>query len=213
MLIDAAGTLCVPSESTAAVYKRFGVPFGVTMSEHDILQRFRQAYNTPWTETNIRYVGDGRPFWQHIVAQSTDCTSRDLFEEIYTYYSRPEAWHVMPGAKEALTKLRNHGVKLAVVSNFDTRLRPLLDGLELSSLFDEMVVSAEVGAEKPSPLIFESALLRLGLQPNEVIHVGDDRRNDVWGARDAGISAWLWGTDVTSFDQVASKILTGDLTI
>lgn len=34
------------------------------------------------------------------------------------------------------------------------------------------------------------------------MHVGDDRRNDIWGARDAGCDAWLWGSDVHSFKEV-----------
>jgi len=40
-----------------------------------------------------------------------------------------------------------------------------------------------VGAEKPSPIIFEEAVQLLGVTPPECVHVGDDRRNDVWGGR------------------------------
>lgn len=60
----------------------------------------------------------------------------------------------------------------------------------------------QVGAEKPNPAIFSAACEFLGVQENEAVHVGDDRRNDIWGARDAGCDAWLWGEDVTSFQQV-----------
>jgi REG-2-like HAD superfamily hydrolase len=154
-------------------------------------------------------VGDGRPFWRFIVEASTGCSNEGLFEELYQYYVRPEAWKVAPGAVAALSKLRAAGVRLAVVSNFDTRLRPILAALQVDTLFDSVVVSAEVGAEKPNPVIFEAALQDLGVRPSEVVHVGDDRRNDVWGARDAGIAAWLWGVDVKSFDEVARKVLKG----
>lgn len=68
------------------------------------------------------------------------------------------------------------GIKVAVVSNFDTRLRQILEGLEVLDLFDVCVVSAEVGAEKPNPVIFEHALQQLGVLPEETVHVGDDRR-------------------------------------
>lgn len=45
------------------------------------------------------------------------------------------------------------------------------------------------------------------MPPEEAVHVGDDRRNDVWGARDAGCGdAWLWGDDVTSFAEVARRM-------
>ena len=40
------------------------------------------------------------------------------------------------------------------------------------------------------------------MRPEDALHVGDDRRNDVWGARDAGCDAWLWGSDVHSFKEV-----------
>ncbi len=65
---------------------------------------------------------------------------------------------------------------MAVVSNFDTRLRDILEGLGVLDLFDAVVVSAEVGAEKPNPVIFEAACEQLGVRPEEAVHIGDDRR-------------------------------------
>lgn len=47
------------------------------------------------------------------------------------------------------------------------------------------------------------------MPPEQAVHVGDDRRNDIWGARDAGITALLWGTDVSSFGQLAQRVLRG----
>lgn len=59
-----------------------------------------------------------------------------------------------------------------------------------------------MAAEKPNPMIFLKACDLLGVKPDEAVHVGDDRRNDIWGARDAGCDAWLWGSDVYSFKEV-----------
>lgn len=53
-------------------------------------------------------------------------------------------------------------------------------------------------------MIFLKACEFLGVQPEDAVHVGDDRRNDIWGARDAGCDAWLWGSDVKSFKEVLS---------
>ena len=58
-------------------------------------------------------------------------------------------------------------------------------------------------AEKPNPTIFWKACEFLGAEPEDAVHVGDDRRNDIWGARDAGCDAWLWGADVHSFKEVS----------
>lgn len=68
-----------------------------------------------------------------------------------------------------------------------------------------MIVS-QVEAEKPNPTIFLKACELLGVNPEDAVHVGDDRRNDVWGARDAGCDAWLWGSEVTSFKEVNENL-------
>ncbi|CAI5535218.1 unnamed protein product [Closterium sp. Naga37s-1] len=118
-----------------------------------------------------------------------------------------QAWRLTdPHAKEAFTAIRDAGVKIAVVSNFDTRLRTVLKELECHDWFDAIAVSAEIQAEKPNPVIFHSACDLVGVDPHHAVHVGDDRRNDLWGARDAGCSAWLWQDDVHSFHDVARKL-------
>ena len=65
-----------------------------------------------------------------------------------------------------------------------------------------MLLNFQVAAEKPNPTIFLKACELLGVKPEEAVHIGDDRRNDIWGARDAGCDAWLWGSDVYSFKEV-----------
>lgn len=200
----------MPSEPVADVYLRYAAKHGAAagLTRASVLANFRAAYNAPWAGSRLRYVADARPFWRAVVAASVGSACEALFEDVYAYYADAAAWRLAPGAAAALTRLRAAGVKLAVCSNFDTRLRPLLDSLGVGGLFDAVVVSAEVGAEKPSPVIFEAAVRALGVGPAECVHVGDDRRNDVWGGRDAGVTAWLWGSDVHSFEEVREMGLT-----
>jgi hypothetical protein len=80
LLVDAAGTLLWPVEPAAEVYLRFARRYGCTYSADEVLQRFRAAYGTPWGQSTIRYVGDGRPFWRHIVQASTGCCNEEMFE-------------------------------------------------------------------------------------------------------------------------------------
>lgn len=207
LLVDAAGTLIIPAQPAAKVYQDLGRKYGVEWSEKEILSRYRWAYAQPWCRSRLRYEDDARPFWQFIVEQATGCKNPDYLEELYHYYTTAEAWRIAdPDAGKIFEKLRSAGVKLAVVSNFDTRLRPLMSALQCYDWFDTLAVSAEVGAEKPNPAIFSAACEQLGVKAEDAVHVGDDRRNDIWGARDAGCDAWLWGQDVTSFQQVAEKI-------
>ncbi|OAY43300.1 haloacid dehalogenase-like hydrolase domain-containing protein 3 isoform X2 [Manihot esculenta] len=207
LLVDAAGTLVVPSEPMAQIYRKIGEKYGVQYSEDEILNRYRRAYEKPWGQSRLRYVNDGRPFWQFIVSSSTGCSDSQYFEELYNYYTTEKAWRLCdPDAEKVFKALRKAGVKSAVVSNFDTRLRPLLQALNCDHWFDAVAVSAEVAAEKPNPTIFLKACELLGVKPEDAVHVGDDRRNDIWGARDAGCDAWLWGSDVHSFKEVAQRI-------
>ncbi|KAL2226029.1 haloacid dehalogenase-like hydrolase domain-containing protein 3 [Sesamum indicum] len=207
LLVDAVGTLVVPSQPMAQIYRQIGEKYGVEYSEGEILNRYRWAYGQPWGRSRLRYVNDGRPFWQFIVSSSTGCSDSQYFEELYNYYTTEKAWHLCdPDAEKVFQALRKSGVKVAVVSNFDTRLRPLLRALKCDHWFDAVAVSAEVEAEKPNPMIFLKACEFLGVQPEDAVHVGDDRRNDIWGARDAGCDAWLWGSDVKSFKEVAQRI-------
>ena len=75
---------------------------------------------------------------------------------------------VSAGAFPAVHKLRKRGVKTAIISDFDTRLRELVQSYGMDRAFDEIICSAEVGAEKPDPRIFQAACDRLGVEPHEV---------------------------------------------
>lgn len=90
------------------------------------------------------------------------------------------------GAVEALGTLREHGLKLAVVSNWDCSLPDRLETLGLSESFDAIVSSAEAGAPKPEPRPFELALERLRAPADRALHIGDEDV-DVRGATAAGM--------------------------
>ncbi len=92
-----------------------------------------------------------------------------------------------PDALVALPLLRARGIGLVVVSNWDVSLAPTLRALGLSGLIDGVITSAQVGAAKPAPEVFRAALAILGVSPGDALHVGDDPRLDVLGARAAGV--------------------------
>jgi putative hydrolase of the HAD superfamily len=98
-------------------------------------------------------------------------------------------------AAAALDELRAGGLRLVCVSNWDVSLPDVLDRCGLGDLLDDVVTSAEVGARKPDPRIFEVALERAGCATNEAIHVGDTPEEDLAGASAAGIRALLIDRD------------------
>jgi putative hydrolase of the HAD superfamily len=90
-----------------------------------------------------------------------------------------------------LLALRERGLRLVVVSNWDCSLEEVLAEIGLRPLVDAVVTSAEVGAAKPDRRIFEAGLAAAGCAAPEALHVGDSLENDVAGARAAGIPALL----------------------
>jgi putative hydrolase of the HAD superfamily len=101
---------------------------------------------------------------------------------------RFRAYPEVPGV---LVRLREHGARLAVVSNWDVSLHDVLERTGLRPLVDAVVISAELGVAKPDPAIFRAALHRLGAAADGALHVGDSVEHDVAGARAAGIDAVL----------------------
>jgi putative hydrolase of the HAD superfamily len=116
--------------------------------------------------------------------------SRFAAAELFARFARPDAWEVYPEVPDTLTALREMGLRLGVVSNWDTRLPELLDRLGLARFFDALVYSSAVGAEKPDRRIFEAALRSLGARAEEALHVGDGRLEDVEGAQAVGMQAF-----------------------
>jgi HAD superfamily hydrolase (TIGR01549 family) len=103
---------------------------------------------------------------------------------------------VAPGVADVLRHLARHR-RLAVLSNWPhaATLRAQVDAAGWTAMLSAVVVSSEVGAIKPSPRMFRAAEAALGwpdAPAGSLLHVGDDRRADVAGARRAGWrAAWL----------------------
>ena len=115
-----------------------------------------------------------------------------------------------PDAEAALARLRERGLRLVVVSNWDCSLSTVLERCGLAALLDGVVSSAEAGARKPDPAIFAAALELAGCEAPEALHVGDTREEDLDGARAAGIRALLLDRDgagdISSLDQIEEHL-------
>jgi putative hydrolase of the HAD superfamily len=95
--------------------------------------------------------------------------------------------HPIDGVSDTIGRLKQEGVRLAVVSNSDGTVRASLSRAGLLDLFEFVIDSHEVGASKPDPAIFHAALDRMGLTPSDAWYVGDSVFHDVRGARAAGL--------------------------
>jgi putative hydrolase of the HAD superfamily len=101
------------------------------------------------------------------------------------------AFRPYPEVRDVLEQLRRRGVRREVASNWDASLPHTLRALGMLDHLDGVVTSAECGAPKPEPPVFERALELAGVPASAALHVGDSREEDVLGARHAGIEPLL----------------------
>ncbi len=115
-------------------------------------------------------------------------------------------------AAPALEALRDRGLRLVCVSNWDYALPEVLERVGLAERLDGVITSAGVGARKPDPAIFEAALEVAGCEAAAALHVGDSPDEDIEGAAAAGIPALLidrgGGGDVASLAEIEANLST-----
>ena len=114
-----------------------------------------------------------------------------FFRRLSELFMLVSSWHVFPDTLPALDALKERGLRVGAVSNWMWQLPELLHSLELVSHFDFIAASARIGFEKPHPQIFRYALEQVGVEPDEVVHVGDHLDADVAGAQAVGIAPVL----------------------
>ena len=125
----------------------------------------------------------------HVSGLTERPPSQTFFDELYARFAvTGRLARLRRMCCPRLKALAARGLKLGVISNWDERLRPLLEQLKLAGYFEVIVVSREVRAAKPSRAIFQHAVRKLGLPPEAVLHVGDNLSMDVRGAQAAGLS-------------------------
>lgn len=214
IFFDAAGTLFHLPKGVGWHYRDVAARFACQLDE----QALSHAFRTVWKQMPIRPAtrlprhDDDKGWWLSLVGQVLDqcgVSEKQLprfqyFEQLYAEFTRPGIWELYPETLNVLTRLRSH-YRLGVISNFDTRLRPILTNLGLTEFFDPIVISSEVGADKPHPWIFQQALTLAGLSPEEALHVGDEPRSDWEGAAAAGLRSFRLDRPKNSLRDLADN--------
>jgi putative hydrolase of the HAD superfamily len=109
------------------------------------------------------------------------------YREVFDHFARGECWALYPDVEEALAILEGEGIPFGALSNFDPRIRQILEETGLGPRLSRIITSSEVGAEKPDPAIFRHA--REVLKPHEAARIaliGDEPEADGHGAHRAG---------------------------
>jgi putative hydrolase of the HAD superfamily len=182
---DVGGTLIQPWPSAGHVYAEVAARHGLNnFSAEQLNARFKTAWRTRPAFAHSRNA------WEELVSEVFGApTPPGFFTELYGRFAEPDVWHIFDDVLPTLDALASRKIKLAVISNWDERLRPLLRSLRLDRYFETFAISIEVGFPKPSPVIFEHAAAKLGLPPGSILHIGDSPEMDIAGAQAAGFQA------------------------
>jgi putative hydrolase of the HAD superfamily len=197
IFFDAVGTLFYLTRTVGDHYARVASNIGLTLDAAELDRAFYSVLKNMPARSAIDgpRENDDKDWWRELVdlvldeaAPSLSELDHDNFFEIaYEHFAEPGVWELYPEVPGVLKKLAPH-FQLAIISNFDGRLRFIVEHLGISTLFAQIFISSELGTDKPDPEIYRRALKVIGLKPNEVLHVGDDPKRDWESANEAGLS-------------------------
>jgi putative hydrolase of the HAD superfamily len=191
IFFDAVGTLIYLPDSVGTHYASVAGLHGVSVSAEELDTAFGQAWKSMPVRTPTRQArrDDDRGWWRELVERTFALAGaipgdfNACFDALYARFAEPGVWALYPDVRPTLERLAA-SARLAVLSNFDTRLRGVLAQLEVADWFESITVSSETGADKPHPEIFEAALATMGVAPRDALHVGDHPSLD-WQAAEA----------------------------
>lgn len=212
MIFDAVRTLLHPCEPIGETYSRLARRYGVDLPPSRLDEAFSRMFAA--AKPNV-YPGEPlertamleRDWWRTVVRgtfRAADGMARfedfeAFFDALFSTYASPEAWELAPATREVLKELQADGRELALVSNFDQRLRAILRGKDIHHCFAAVTLPADAWAAKPDRAIFDVCLKRLGLPGHRCIYVGDRAREDLEAAR----AAEMTPIDVASLASLA----------
>ena len=207
VVLDAAGTLLDVAGSVGESYAEEARASGAELDPRAIERGFARAMrdapplafgHLPPAERRIA----ARAWWRAVAGEAiaaagdlpADFAFDAFFDRAWERFSRPEAWQVHEDVRPALRALRADSFPLAVFSNWDDRLEPLLSRLGLAGYFCRVLVSSELPAAKPARAAFDAVIDRLAnvemtLPP---VMIGDRLDHDAVAAIEAGwTGVWL----------------------
>ena len=202
VFFDAAGTLFESREPIGRTYARLARQFGLDAPEDAVAASFRRAFGAaPGLAFGLGLRPDElrrleRQWWRDRVGETFAPLGKfpdfdAYFDALFAYFANPDHWIADVEAAPTLQRLKNDGLKLGVISNFDFRLYRILDGLDLTRFFDSVTISSEAGYAKPRREVYDAALARAGVTADQAMHIGDSEHLDFAPAAALGMGAVL----------------------
>ncbi|MDD5747824.1 MAG: HAD-IA family hydrolase [Actinomycetota bacterium] len=197
VFLDVGNTLLMPHPSweavTLEVLKKFGYYLSEDCARKGMAAADRYYEERYWKDDSFwASEQDASMMWVELYERALEEMGVDddgytIGRAIYDYFGSAERWRTFPDVVPVLEMLKINKKKLALVSNWDSRLANICFEMGIYRYFDSVLSSASVGLVKPDPRIFEAACKRLDVSPKKTIHVGDQYYADILGARIVGI--------------------------
>jgi len=200
VVFDATGTLIEATESVGDVYQRVALEHGISIGSWRLDDAFgrvlRHAPPRGVKGANEKIRRDGEvEWWFELIRQTFQAAdSAILFDDfgsfaqtLFDAYRKPTAWRVRDRVLPLLSRLRDQGRLMAVVSNFDYRLLEILEALELAPFFTSIELPCKHGARKPDISLFEAAGRSLSRAITDLIYIGDDSPDRLTAIRGHGL--------------------------
>ena len=202
--LDVGGTLLYPWPSVGEIYANCFLDHGLDACPNEI----NQSFKIHWKKTylNKPHKTSSEKYWWYklvelVVADLGEIDDfKGMFDDLWDRFASPEHWRLYDGVIEQLEFLKKQNCQLAILSNWDERLRPLLTELDLNQYFDYIFISCEVGVEKPDIKIFKHVEAETKVQSQKILHIGDSDFHDIKGAQSAGWQARKVKSEARSID-------------
>ncbi|MBA2272643.1 MAG: HAD-IA family hydrolase [Actinobacteria bacterium] len=139
-------------------------------------------------------AAESRNFWTYLYRRfltELDIPDDTLADTLFATFSSSASYRLFDDVLDTLDRLLGAGLRLGLISNFETWLQEMLVELEVGHIFEVTIISGVEGMEKPDPGIYRLALERGGVTAGNTVHVGDSEALDVVPARQAGMHTVL----------------------
>jgi HAD superfamily hydrolase (TIGR01549 family) len=211
VFLDAGGVLLYPDwERVSRILRKYGITAtSVQLADAEFIGKRRMDERGVTHTTGDIAEPDGYLGW---VMKATELPFDEdalhrAAEEFEATHTRDNLWSDMPEeVPGALERMRKAGYRLAVLSNTESNLRDRIAAAGIGPFFETLVISAEVGSEKPDRKIFDEALRRMAVASEHALHVGDFYSIDVVGARGAGITPIMLDAKGLSPDREVTRV-------
>ena len=217
VFFDVGHTLLTPALPEGRVFAEEAARHGVDLDPNKVqafIPQMYVLYEELYEQDNSFWSDDQRAIaiWIEMYEYLCELTGVDqskrsvIAHSVHKRYFTSESWCAYDDVAPALIELKARGVRMGLISNWDSSLEDIIIDLGFAQYFDVIISSAVAQLHKPMPEIFELALTRIGSSAAQSMHVGDNVSADVEGAHAVGITPVLIARSKSATDTFPPQV-------